>query len=99
MNDTTLLVDATAGDVTITLLDTAVAYEIASGKGKLFNIKRLDETENTVTLVGIIEGETDPVLYRATIQIQASSDQYYMISYVEGLPLSIINFSYIAAIF
>jgi hypothetical protein len=56
VSDGTILVDASGGPVSITL-PTA-----ASANGLIFNIKKIDSSANAVTLVGIIDGDTNPTI-------------------------------------
>lgn len=53
----TILVDATAGNVTVTLLTAAVA-----GDGYKVTVQKTDATANTVTVAGTINGQVNYVL-------------------------------------
>lgn len=55
-SDGLVLVDATAGNVSVTLLDPADAGD------NVVTIKRIDASGNTVTLVGTIDGSANPTL-------------------------------------
>jgi hypothetical protein len=54
-----ILVDASGGDVTVNLLD-----PVSAGDGFKVSVKKVDSTENTVTIVGNIDGVASSVLGR-----------------------------------
>lgn len=60
----TVLVDATAGNITLTLPTAASAY--SGGVGRVYNVKKIDASENTVTVDGAsaetIDGAATQVL-------------------------------------
>lgn len=78
-NHYTVLCDATSGNITITL-PTAV-----SSLGRIYNIKKIDASVNTVTIDGngaeLIDGATTNVLTTQwdTKQIQSNSSAWYVI--------------------
>jgi len=51
-NNYTILVDATGGNVTITLPAAALAYNSVTGVGQVLNIKKIDSSGNSVTIDG-----------------------------------------------
>jgi hypothetical protein len=71
LEDETLLVDATAGDVDITL------PPAASSQGKILRVKKMDGSANVVNIIGTIDGATDDVLdqqYAALTMLSIGSE-------------------------
>ena len=71
LNDTdyTALVDATSGSVVITLSDSVV--------GKVFNVKKIDSSINTVTVTpesGTIDGEASKIIASQWTNLTAQTD-------------------------
>ena len=60
-DDTTILVDATAGPVNITLLP-ATPVQNSVVQGQILTIKKMDSSANTVSLVGTVDGVTNKVI-------------------------------------
>ena len=65
LTDGTIRVDASTAAVTITLPTTASTYNITTGVGQIFNIKKIDTTANAVTALCVgsdtIDGATNLV--------------------------------------
>ena len=73
--DGTIIVNAAAGPVTITLPAAASAAEYH------FTIKKIDTSSNTVTIAGTIDGTTNYVLYSQyeAIRVQSDGSVYWII--------------------
>lgn len=67
-DDFTILVDASGGSVTVTLPDTA------GRDGKIYNIKKVDSSANTVVVSGTIDGSASYTLINPneSISVHAS---------------------------
>ena len=76
--DTILLVNATGGNITITLPDSGLVASTKDEMGKIFYIKKVDASANTVTVDGYstqtIDGATTKVLTTQYDSISIVSD-------------------------
>lgn len=79
--NTTFLMDATAGDITISLPALIIAYDPTGKKGWIFNIVKIDSTSNKVTITGSINGITnfDLVAQDEVINVQAFSGTWRVV--------------------
>lgn len=82
-DDYTILVDATANNVDITLLDPADVYDSGTETGQVFNIKRIDNSAFVVTVDGngnnIDNSATILLSAWSNLQIQSNGTQWYII--------------------
>lgn len=84
LTDHTLLVDATSGNLTITLPTAASAYNTTSG-GYVFTVKKIDTSANTVTIKGdgaeTIDGVNTQVLSTQwmSYQVQSNGTNWFII--------------------
>lgn len=72
-SDGTILVDASSGPVSITLLGASAATNL------IFNVKKIDSSTNAVTLVGVVDGitNTEIVFPLQNSEIQSNGTTYY----------------------
>lgn len=77
-SDTVLLVNATGGNITVTLPDSGTVSSTKDEMGKIFHVKKVDASANTVTIDGFstqtIDGATTKVLTTQYDSISIVSD-------------------------
>lgn len=73
LSDGTILVDASGGPVNITLPSAASAQSL------IFNVKKIDSSANVVTLIGVVDGNTNPEIQfpNQNSEIQSNGSTYY----------------------
>ena len=78
----TVLVDATSGEITITLPPLATSYNASTGIGLIFNISKTDLSTNKVIIDGdgaeTINGDlTEEIIFQdSNVQLQAGPNEY-----------------------
>jgi|GEM_PF-6587551 len=80
-DDSTILYNATSGNLNATLPSASSSFSVDSGR--IYTIKKTDATANTVTVVGSIDGGTNFVLrnQNEAITVQSTGTDFKIIDY------------------